>query len=182
MHQTNRPPMGLNRIARYMRGREDNICVIIGTVTDDVRLLDMPKLRIACLRITENARARVTAAGGEIMTLDQLALIRPTGKDTVLLRGRKNARTGMSTTCRGRGFTCDAATLHVLARVRRSAHRLLTSPSRFFFLFPNQQIPSATHYYGAPGVPNSSTRPRVRSKNRKQEKARGRRKSRGFKV
>ena len=38
-------------------------------------------------------------------------------------------------------------------------------------------------YFGkAPGVPDSTTRPRVRSKGRKFEKARGRRKSRGYKV
>merc|ERR1719161_2801930 len=41
----------------------------------------------------------------------------------------------------------------------------------------------AERYFGkAPGVPNSTTRPYVRSKGRKFEKARGRRKSRGFKV
>ena len=38
-------------------------------------------------------------------------------------------------------------------------------------------------YFGkAPGTPHSKTRPRVRAKGRKFEKARGRRKSRGFKV
>merc|ERR1711998_456002 len=41
----------------------------------------------------------------------------------------------------------------------------------------------AERYFGkAPGVPNSTTRPHVRSKGRKFEKARGRRKSRGYKV
>merc|ERR1719213_507772 len=38
------------------------------------------------------------------------------------------------------------------------------------------------HFGKAPGVPNSTTAPHVRSKGRKFEKARGRRKSRGFKV
>merc|ERR1719373_541944 len=41
----------------------------------------------------------------------------------------------------------------------------------------------AERYFGkAPGVPHSTTAPHVRSKGRKFEKARGRRKSRGFKV
>lgn len=31
-------------------------------------------------------------AGGEVMTFDQLALLRPTGTDTVLLRGPKTQR------------------------------------------------------------------------------------------
>ena len=38
------------------------------------------------------------------------------------------------------------------------------------------------HFGKAPGVPNSKTAPYVRSKGRKFEKARGRRRSRGFKV
>ena len=31
-------------------------------------------------------------SGGEILTIDQLALIAPTGKNTVLLQGRRKAR------------------------------------------------------------------------------------------
>jgi large subunit ribosomal protein L18e len=38
------------------------------------------------------------------------------------------------------------------------------------------------HFGRAPGVPNSSTKPYVRSKGRKRERARGRRASRGYKV
>ena len=66
--------------------------VIIGTVTDDNRLLVVPKLSIAALRFTATARARIEKAGGECLTLDQLALRAPTGANTLLLRGPKNAR------------------------------------------------------------------------------------------
>ncbi|CAF1945194.1 unnamed protein product [Brassica napus] len=38
------------------------------------------------------------------------------------------------------------------------------------------------HFGPAPGVPHSHSKPYVRSKGRKFEKARGKRKSRGFKV
>lgn len=38
------------------------------------------------------------------------------------------------------------------------------------------------HFGPAPGVPHSHTKPYVRSKGRKFEKARGRRNSRGFRV
>ena len=61
-------------------------------MTDDNRLLTVPKLNIAALRFTATARARIEAAGGECLTLDQLALRAPTGSNTVLLRGPKNAR------------------------------------------------------------------------------------------
>ncbi|ORZ11666.1 60S ribosomal protein L18-B [Lobosporangium transversale] len=66
--------------------------VVVGSVTDDIRLLEVPKLSIACLRITKSAKARVLKAGGEVITLDQLALRAPTGANTVLLRGKKNTR------------------------------------------------------------------------------------------
>jgi large subunit ribosomal protein L18e len=44
--------------------------VIVGTVTDDVRLLDLPKVTVAALRFTETARARILKAGGKCLTLD----------------------------------------------------------------------------------------------------------------
>lgn len=109
------------------------IAVLVGTVTDDVRLLDVPKLRICALRFTDAARSRIVKAGGECLTFDQLALQAPTGDGTVLLRGPKNAR-------------------------------------------------EAVKHFGTPGASGSHVKPYVRSKGRKFEKARGRRKSKGFKV
>ena len=127
--------MGLARIQRYMAGQESKVAVIVAAVTDDVRLDGhaFPALKVAALRFTEGARARIVKAGGECMTFDQLALARPKGESTVLLRGKRTART-------------------------------------------------AVKYFGTPGASNSTTRPRIESKGRKFEKARGRRKSRGFKV
>ena len=52
---------------------------MIGTVTDDKRILVVPKLTIAALRFTESARARIIKAGGKCLTLDQLVLLAPTG-------------------------------------------------------------------------------------------------------
>lgn len=133
MSKVNRPPLGLARVARYMKGQEAKLAVIVGTVTDDVRLEGhkFPALRIVALRVSEAARARITAAGGEVLTFDQLALQCPTGSNTVLLRGRKNARV-------------------------------------------------ATRYFGT--ISENDARPYVRAKGRKFEKARGRRRSRGFKL
>jgi ribosomal protein L18E len=48
-------------------------------VTDDIRLLDVPKVTVAALKFTETARARVTKAGGKCMTLDELVMKAPTG-------------------------------------------------------------------------------------------------------
>mmetsp|Transcript_5806 Transcript_5806/g.9785 ORF Transcript_5806/g.9785 Transcript_5806/m.9785 type:complete len:193 (-) Transcript_5806:205-783(-) len=138
MSQINNPPISISRLSRYMKGKEGKTAVIVGAVTDDPRLLEIPQLTIAALRFTETARARIVKAGGECITLDQLALRTPKGSNTILLRGAKTARES----------------------VRHFGHRTtVTNPH--------------TH---------DGVKPRVISKGRKFEKARGRRRSTGFKV
>eukprot|EP00948_MAST-09A_sp_MAST-9A-sp1_P004309 g4309.t1 len=133
MSKVNRPPMSVSRLQRYMKNQDGKIAVVVGTVTDDVRLLKFGAFKVCALRFTAGARARIVKNGGECLTFDQLALQAPTGTNCVLLRGRKNAR-------------------------------------------------KSVRYFGTPGAPGSSCRPRVRAKGRKFEAARGRRASRGFKV
>lgn len=133
MSRINRPPVSLSRIAANIKGAgcDKKTVVIVGTVTDDVRLLKVPKFEVAALRFTAGARARIEAAGGKALTLDQLALEKPTGANTLLLRGPKNSR-------------------------------------------------EAVKHFGF--GPHSNKKPYVAHKGRKFEKARGRRRSRGFKV
>ncbi|RIA96593.1 eukaryotic ribosomal protein L18 [Glomus cerebriforme] len=92
MSRINRPPMSISRIIRNLSNKPDKIAVVVGTVTDDNRVLEVPKISVAALRITKTARARILKAGGEVLTLDQLALRAPTGSNSVLLRGPKNSR------------------------------------------------------------------------------------------
>lgn len=94
MSKTNRPPLSLARMTRMMKksGRDGKTAVCVGTVTDDLRLLDVPKLKVCALKVTERARGRILKAGGEIITFDQLALKSPKGQNTVLLQGRRKAR------------------------------------------------------------------------------------------
>lgn len=136
MSKTNRPPVSMSRLTKQMAkpGRDDKFAVIVGTVTDDVRQLSVPKLRVCALRFTASARARILKSGGECITFDQLALRAPRGQRTVLLQGPRKAREAVK------------------------------------------------HFGKAPGVPHSNTKPYVRSKGRKFERARGRRNSRGYKV
>lgn len=93
-----RPAVSLSRIATVVKRKniwQDKsktaapIAVVVGDVTDDIRLGKIPALRIAALRFTKSARARIVGAGGEAITFDQLALRAPTGKNTLLLRGRR---------------------------------------------------------------------------------------------
>jgi large subunit ribosomal protein L18e len=109
-----------------LKDKEGKIAVLVGTVTDDLRINQMPKISVCALHITDGARTRILKAGGECLTFDQLALRAPTGSNTVLLRGPKNAR-------------------------------------------------GTTKYFGVPGSRHSHVKPRVRSKGRKFERARGRR-------
>lgn len=68
MSRINRAPLSLSRLARHMRNptRENLIAVVVGTITNDVRLYKVPKLTVAALHVTEKARARILAAGGRI--------------------------------------------------------------------------------------------------------------------
>jgi len=129
----NRPPVSTSRLTQLLKGKEGKVAVVVGTITDDPRVLDLPKLTVCALRFTQTARARITKAGGQCLTFDQFALQRPTGANTVLIRGRKTARV-------------------------------------------------AVKYFGKPGVPHSTTRPRLANFGKRKERARGRRASRGFKV
>jgi len=155
MSKRNRPACSIARVVRLMKkfkpkkektskkgdkaaksvekkAPSGRIFVVVGSVTDDKRMMDMPKLSICALHVTEGARARILKAGGEVLTLDQLALRSPKGQNTVLVQGPRKSR---------------------------EADR---------------------HFGRAPGVPHSHTKPYVRSKGRKFERARGRRKSRGY--
>mmetsp|Transcript_76098 Transcript_76098/g.166063 ORF Transcript_76098/g.166063 Transcript_76098/m.166063 type:complete len:187 (-) Transcript_76098:172-732(-) len=134
MTRKNKAPISLQKLASLMSGKEGKTAVVVGTVTDDKRLYEVPKMTVCALRFTETARASIVKAGGSCMTFDKLALQSPLGKGTVLLRGATKARE------------------------------------------------TERHFGKAPGVPHSTTAPHVRSKGRKFEKARGRRRSRGYKV
>lgn len=93
MSKANRPPLSISKLAKFMEGKgAEDVAVVVGTVTDDVRLLEVPKLRVCALRFTTTARARIVNAGGECLSFDQLALRSPTGENTVLLRGPKSHR------------------------------------------------------------------------------------------
>jgi large subunit ribosomal protein L18e len=46
-----------------------------GLVADDTSLLEVPKVTVAALRFTRTVRARILNAGGECLTLDELAMV-----------------------------------------------------------------------------------------------------------
>ncbi|XP_038179521.1 60S ribosomal protein L18-like [Arvicola amphibius] len=134
MSRTNRLPLSLSLMIRKMKlpGRENKTAVVVGTVTDDVRILDVPKLKVCALRGSSLARSLILKAGGKILTFNQLALESPKG---------------------------------------RHCAPVWTSEGREVY----------QHFGKGPGTPHSHTKPYVRSKGRKFERARGRRASLGYK-
>eukprot|EP01007_Sphenomonas_quadrangularis_P000824 NODE_1677_length_791_cov_1501.475741_g1401_i0.p2 GENE.NODE_1677_length_791_cov_1501.475741_g1401_i0~~NODE_1677_length_791_cov_1501.475741_g1401_i0.p2 ORF type:complete len:192 (+),score=42.43 NODE_1677_length_791_cov_1501.475741_g1401_i0:63-638(+) len=93
MSRTNRPSMGLWRLQRHMRDKEDKIAVLVGTVTNDVRMPELKKpLKVCALGFSQAARDKIVAAKGECLTFDQLALLAPKGSNTILLRGKRFSR------------------------------------------------------------------------------------------
>merc|ERR1712046_68105 len=132
MSKMNRPPISLSKLVKLSAGKDNQVVVMVGTVTDDVRMLENPAgLKVCALRFPESARNRILKGGGECLTFDQLAQQFPTGSNCLLVRGPRAAR-------------------------------------------------EANRHFGAPGTTGAA--PYVRSKGRKFEKARGRRKSRGYKC
>ncbi|KAJ8292094.1 60S ribosomal protein L18-B [Rhodotorula toruloides] len=128
MSRVNRPPVSLSRIARQVSKSnaaftDKHTVVTVSTVTDDVRLLEVPKLSIAALRFTRTARARIEKAGGECITLDQLALRKPTGANTLLLRGPKNSREAV----KHRGSGVNHAKPYVISKGKKEEAMPLAS-------------------------------------------------------
>ncbi|CAG8845941.1 36585_t:CDS:2, partial [Racocetra persica] len=60
--------------SKFNKDKPDKIAVVVGTITDDDRVLEIPKITVAALRVTKSAKARILKAGGEVLTLDQLAM------------------------------------------------------------------------------------------------------------
>ncbi|XP_051034705.1 60S ribosomal protein L18-like [Phodopus roborovskii] len=73
-------------------GRENKTAVVVGTVTDDVRILEVPKLKVCALRVSSRAQSRIPKAGGKSITFDQLALESPKGRGIVVLSGPRKGR------------------------------------------------------------------------------------------
>ena len=66
MSKINRPPLSIARLARNIKrdGNAEKIVVCVGTITNDLRIFDVPKMTVCALKVTEKARERILNAGG----------------------------------------------------------------------------------------------------------------------
>ncbi|KAL0708580.1 hypothetical protein Bca4012_075006 [Brassica carinata] len=185
MRKVNKAPLSLSRLVEFMTGKEDKIAVLVGTITDDLRVHEIPAIKVTALRFTERARASIEKAGGECLTFDQLALRAPLGQNTVLLRGPKNSREAVKHFGPAPGVPHSHSKPYVRSKGRKFEKARGKRKSRGFKVLLRglkNSREAVKHFGPAPGVPHSHSKPYVRSKGRKFEKARGKRKSRGFKV
>jgi large subunit ribosomal protein L18e len=64
LSRVNRFPISISRILKHTGEKKDRTIVVVGTITNDVRILEIPKLSVCALKFTETARKRILAAGG----------------------------------------------------------------------------------------------------------------------
>ena len=98
----NRYPLSLSRIVKHLSNDRatvpegktkfnSRIVAVVGSVTNDARLLDLPQgLQVCALKFTQTARNRILQAKGSVLTFDQLAQVAPKGKGVLLLRGPRD--------------------------------------------------------------------------------------------
>lgn len=149
-------------------------------------------------------------AGGEILTFDQLALQAPTGSNTVLLRGPKNSREAVKHFGPAPGESPSSTPPQIQTHpppispapwpsyacgggLRLGSFAATRLPSPAACMHPGcaashsrlhswHALCPLTHPSLVAGLPGSHAKPYVRSKGRKFERARGRRKSKGYKA
>lgn len=73
MSRSNKRPLSLRHVAKYLKGKTGKTVVIVGSVLDDARLQEVPQFQLCALHVSESARSRIVEAGGSIITFDQLA-------------------------------------------------------------------------------------------------------------
>merc|ERR1712166_121426 len=118
MARSKKQPLSVSKIARQM-ANTPGTAVVVGTVTDDIRMMETPKLSLCALHVTAGARARILKAGGEIITFDQLALRCPTGKGTVLMQGPRKNRAACAHMGRAPGVPHSSTKPYVRSKGRK---------------------------------------------------------------
>ncbi|EAL43693.1 eukaryotic ribosomal protein L18, putative [Entamoeba histolytica HM-1:IMSS-B] len=91
LSRVNRPIVSTSKLACLMKKHPEETAVCVNTVTYDSRY-PVPKMNVCALKFTKTAEAAITKAGGKCLRFDELALKAPTGRKTVLIRGKRNVR------------------------------------------------------------------------------------------
>ncbi|CDR97119.1 60S ribosomal protein L18, putative [Babesia bigemina] len=152
-------PISLSKLIKHMKGRENTTAVVVGTVTGTLLYRDM------MMYVSTESRRSSDSAGEDDLRVNEVPKL-----SVCALR--------ITRTAQARLLKAGGEVLTFDELVARSP-----TGSKCTLLRGATKAREAEKHFGkAPGTPGSSTKPYVRSKGRKFEKARGRRKSCGFKV
>ncbi|URD81650.1 60S ribosomal protein L18 [Musa troglodytarum] len=93
MSETSWPPIFLKRLITFMNGKDDKIAVIVGTVTDDKRVYEVPAIKVL-LRGPKNASTAVNHFGKSpgVPHSHTNPYVRSKGRKFEGARGRRNSR------------------------------------------------------------------------------------------
>ena len=89
MSHTNWPPLSLSWMIWNMKlpGSEAKTAVVVETITDDMCVQEVPKLKVCALHVSSHPRSCILKAGYKILTSAQLALGSPKCCGAVMLSG-----------------------------------------------------------------------------------------------
>ena len=79
MNHTNLPPLSLSQVIWKMKlpGQENQTAVVVGSMTDDVCIQEVLKLKVCVLHTSSQAWSCILRAGSKILTFDELVLHSP---------------------------------------------------------------------------------------------------------
>jgi len=75
MSRSNRPPMSISKIAKEMKGKDKKIAVLVGTVTNDVRILDDALLKFTGFFVFPPPRSLCLLAQKNLPLLQQRTFV-----------------------------------------------------------------------------------------------------------
>ncbi|CAD7684690.1 unnamed protein product [Nyctereutes procyonoides] len=104
MNHTNLPPLSLSQVIWKMKlpGQENQTAVVVGSMTDDVCIQEVPKLKVCVLHTSSLAWSCILRAGSKILTFDELVLHSPKGCCISLSSGPHTGQEVYQHFCKGR--------------------------------------------------------------------------------
>merc|ERR1711936_173756 len=87
-----RGAVSLKTVAKTALAYPDKLIVVAGSVCDDLRIHDMPKVNLCCLKYSASAERRITSSNGVILTLEEALARDPLMKNCIFMRPSSTRR------------------------------------------------------------------------------------------
>ncbi|KAH0570391.1 Ribosomal protein L18 [Spironucleus salmonicida] len=90
--QTNQPSVSTSRLASISKNQQGKTLVLVSTVTNDPRVIEIPKMTVCALKFTATAKAHIEKFGGKCITFDDLILENPKMENVFMVQGKRSHR------------------------------------------------------------------------------------------